>query len=368
LEIVAAAPSSTGFRRDRAARDGAVVGGLACLAGLVATAGAARAIGHPSGSPLIAPGDWRPTWWVGIIVAFVGWVAAVTLLARSSINERAALSLAVLIQITPLATPVLLSGDVFGYVSYGHAHDPYHDFGHLSDAYGPLWTALCRVAVHLGGSTYLFRVLALCSVLATTVMASRLAARKTLAIAFLGWNPLVAIHFSGAGHIGSVFVKWVTAPLYVLWAIDARRRRHSIGLAGALVACLAILGLSYGLFGSNWLHAFSLLSWQEHQFFSFGMVPWLRDLGLRTGTAITISNVAELAAFAAFAFQAWRHRVRLGFAAGTLMILSPKFQPSYLIWCIALAAVDDEDRWGKLLAVVMTGVLLSDALSPVLNA
>jgi hypothetical protein len=362
----------------------------------VAAAGAARAIGHPSGSPLIAPGDWRPTWWVGIIVAFVGWVAAVTLLARSSINERAALSLAVLIQITPLATPVLLSGDVFGYVSYGHAHDPYHDFGHLSDAYGPLWTALCRVAVHLGGSTYLFRVLALCSVLATTVMASRLAARKTLAIAFLGWNPLVAIHFSGAGHldafmmvlavagialarsgrpqlagaawIGSVFVKWVTAPLYVLWAIDARRRRHSIGLAGALVACLAILGLSYGLFGSNWLHAFSLLSWQEHQFFSFGMVPWLRDLGLRTGTAITISNVAELAAFAAFAFQAWRHRVRLGFAAGTLMILSPKFQPSYLIWCIALAAVDDEDRWGKLLAVVMTGVLLSDALSPVLNA
>jgi hypothetical protein len=377
-------------------RGGALLGGAVALAGMVAATAVARHIGQPTGSPLIAPGAWEPTWWVGLIAAFAGYVLGVVCLARSAINTRLVLALSVLIQTTPLAAPVLLSGDANGYLTDGAASDPYGQFGHLSDAYGPLWTAICRLAIHLGNSTYFFRLLALASVLAMLIMVERLTTRKALGVAFLGWNPLVAVHFGGAGHldafmmvlavgalvlaadgraeaagaawIASVFVKWVTAPLYALFAIDQHRRGRPIGWKGALAATVVVVVGSFVMFGGTWLHAFSLLQWQERQWFSFGMNAWLQDLGLGSRTAVRLSEAAELVAFAIFAVRARSAPVHLGLAAGTLMVLSPKFQPSYLIWGIALAAADENDRWGKVLAVAMTFVLLSDALTSALNA
>jgi hypothetical protein len=377
-------------------RRGALGAGVLCLAGIAAATAVARHVGHPSGSPLIAPGAWRPTWWVGLIAAYVGWVVAIALLSRAAIGMRAALALAVLIQVTPLAAPILLTGDIYAYQKYGGSSDPYGAFGHLSDVYGPLWTAVSKLAVDLGGSSYLFRGLALCCVLALTLMAAWLTERKALAIAFIGWNPLVAVHFTGGGHVDafmmvfalgalvaarvdrsqlagagwvvSVFVKWVTAPFAVLWAIDAHRRRRSIGIVGAVIATVASLALSYGLFGWTWLHAFYLLGLQSRQRSAFGMFSWLLDLGLGRHPAIAIGDAVELAAFLLLARSAWRGRLHFGLAAGVLLVLSPRFQPSYLIWPLAFAASDDDDRWGKLIAIVMTAVLLSDAFTPVLNA
>jgi len=370
--------------------------GVVCLVGVAAATAAARALGHPSGSPLTAPGDWEQAWWGGIVAAFAGYAVAVACFARVSGNARSALVLAVLIQATPLAAPMLLSGDIYAYQKYGASSDPYGAFGDDSDVYGPVWTGVMRVAHVLGGSQYLFRVLALCSVLATVLIVVRLTVRKALAVAFLGWNPLVAIHFSGAGKpdafmmvfavgaiafaragkadvasalwIVSVFVKWVTAPLYVLWAIDSHRRSRAIGLVGAVGATVAMLAFAYAQYGWTWLHAFYLLSLQSRQRSSFGMFSWLEDLGFGRHAAIAIGDMAWLAAFAVLAWQAWRRQLHLGLAAAVLLLFSPRFGASYLLWAIALAATDDDDRWGKALVIAMTGVLLSDAFTSALNA
>jgi hypothetical protein len=129
-----------------------------------------------------------------------------------------------------------------------------------------------------------------------------------------------------------------------------------------------MLAFAYVLYGWTWLHAFYLLSLQSRQRSSFGMFSWLEDLGFGRHAAIAIGDMAWAAAFAVLAWQAWRRQLHLGLAAAVLLLFSPRFGASYLLWAIALAATDDEDRWGKALVIAMTGVLLSDAFTSALNA
>ena len=370
--------------------------GALCIAGMVAAVVAARADRGSGGTPFAPPGNWTPTFWVGVITAFCAYAAGVVLVARTAIAPRAALLIAAAVQIAPLADRVLFSGDVRTYVTYGRSPTPYGGSGINSDVYGPLWTAISRVAGNVGNGTFVLRALAACSVIAMTELVSRLAARKALAIAFLGWNPLVAFHFAGGGHndalmmalvVGaivlaesaraqlggaawatSVFVKWSSVPFYPLWAIDRLRRRTSIGLVGSLIAGAALAALSYALYGWTWLHSLDTLRAIERVPASFGLLAWLDDLGISNQRSLQLSQAAFLVALAFFAVRAWRGKLRLGLAAGTLTLLEPRLEPWYAVWCVALSAADDEDRWGKLLAVVLSGLLLSDVLTSVANA
>jgi hypothetical protein len=167
----------------------------------------------------------------------------------------------------------------------------------------------------------------------------------------------------GAAWIASVFVKFTTAPIYLLWAIERRRQGLTIGVAGAAVAAAAILGLSYGLYGWSWIDAFSNLHHVERQPGSF-FWAWIRGAtGISYAHERIVSYVAEIAAFAFFAYQAWRSKLRLGLAAGVLTLAAPHINAWYLILPVALAAADDEDRWGKVLAVAICGVMLVDVLT-----
>ena len=51
-----------------------------------------------------------------------------------------------------------------------------------------------------------------------------------------------------------------------------------------------------------------------------------------------------------------------------ITLVGPRIEPWDAIGSIALSAADDEDDWGKLLAVVLSGVLLTDAFTPALDA
>ena len=44
-------------------------------------------------------------------------------------------------------------------------------------------------------------------------------------------------------------------------------------------------------------------------------------------------------------------------------LLAPHINAWYLILCVSLAAADDEDRWGKILAVSLCGVMFIDVLT-----
>jgi hypothetical protein len=356
--------------------------------GVVTATIVARATGT-YGTPYIPSGDWRPTWWVGVIVAFTAYAGAVLILSLApSAGRGKAFALAVAIQAVPLTTPMILSADTRAYTQMAESPHPY---GEGQSVYGPLWTAISRVIAYMGHPIFVHRLIACGCVLAITAMASRLTQRKALAIAFVGWNPLIAFHFSSAGHndavmtalavggitlaasgraeaggaawIASFFIKFTTAPIYLLWAIERWRRGLAIGIAGAAAAAVAILGLSYGLYGWSWIDAFSNLHHVERQPGSF-FWAWIREAtGISYAHERSVSYVAEIAAFAFFGFQAWRKKLHLGLAAGVLTLVAPHINAWYLILPVALAAADDEDRWGKLLAVVLCGVMFVDVLS-----
>jgi hypothetical protein len=366
----------------------AFVAGAVALAGVVIATIVARKTGT-SGTPYIPQGDWRPTWWVGILVSFSAYAVAVLLLSLAPAAGRGkAFALAVAIQAIPLATPMILSADTRAYTQMAESPHPY---GEGQSVYGPLWTAISRVVADIGHPIFVHRLLACACVLAITAMVSRLSQRKALATAFVGWNPLIAFHFSSAGHndavmtalavggitlaaanraelggaawIASFFIKFTTAPIYVLWAIERRRRGLAIGVVGAVAAAVAILGLSYALYGWSWLDAFSNLHHVERQPGSF-FWAWIREAtGVSYAHERTVSYAAEIAAFAFFAFQAWRKKLHLGLAAGVLTLAAPHINAWYLILPVALAAADDEDRWGKVLAVVLCGVMFMDVLT-----
>jgi len=136
-------------------------------------------------------------------------------------------------------------------------------------------------------------------VLGTAVFAASLAARPAFAAAFVGWNPLLALHFGGGGHndpvmillvvgalalatrgrpnlagvawVAAIGIKWVTAAFLVLWVIDRVRRRERVGLAGLGAGVVGLVGIAVARYGATWLEAFRGLSSQARR--TGSMVP-----------------------------------------------------------------------------------------------
>ena len=62
------------------------------------------------------------------------------------------------------------------------------------------------------------------------MLAARLSPAPALALAFVGWNPLLAVHFAGGGHNDA----WMAALVLGALARGARGRRQLAGVAWAL--------------------------------------------------------------------------------------------------------------------------------------
>jgi hypothetical protein len=375
---------------DRLLRRAALLAGAACLTGVTLFAAAAsRDSSGAAGSPVWPPGHWRAVIEVATVGAFVAYGIGVLLLARVRVSGRAVLAIAVAIQLIPLTGPLLLSTDAGTYVTYGRASQPY--LGPNASVYGPLWTIISAPFSRIGDGIFALRALAAASALALVAFAWRLATRKALAAAFVGWNPLLALHSAGGGHndalmmafvlgalvlarsgsrtlggaawAASIAIKWSSAPLYLLWAIAERRRGRSAGLAGALACSALVAAAAFALYGSHWLHVFSNISYQSHRPTELGLAAWLHGLGLGHHRAFHLTVLAELISFGLFAVAAWRGRLRLGLAAVVLALLTTRLNAWYVIWGVALAAADDEDRFGRILAVAATGYVLLDAIT-----
>jgi hypothetical protein len=361
---------------------------------------AARAASIPQGSPISPPGHWHAALVVGVVGSFAAYVAGLALLSRRPTEAGPVLGLVVAIQLVPLAAPLLLSRDTEVYEAWGRLSQPFvrHGAWPPVETYGPLWALVSEpLAVVDGHSVYAFRLLAAACVLGIVALVWRLARRKALAAAFVGWNPFVALHFAGGGHNDAVMMlfvlgalalaaaglpqlggaswatavalKWAAAWFFVLWAIQRFRRREPLGLAGLLVCGGVLLALAFAFFGTEWPNSISSLSHQmkiDHP--SLGTLGVFEDAGLSRHPALALATLLQLAAAAFFALQAWRGRVHLGLAAGVLVALSTRIDPWYALWPISLAAADDEDRWGRLLALALTGWLLVDVFSQLAEA
>ncbi len=191
-----------------------------------------------------------------LTAAYVVYVAGLASIRPRDVRLAPVAALAVAIQLAPVAAPLMLSADAWVYWDYGrvaavHHGNPYVDpparysadpaFGHVPDAwrettsvYGPAFTLASEpVALAAGGSpaaaAWIYKALGALAVLAATACAALVARRSVFAVAFIGWNPLLAVHFGGGGHNDAAAVALVSGAL----ALEQARRPVAAGATWA---------------------------------------------------------------------------------------------------------------------------------------
>lgn len=325
---------------------------------------------------------------------------------------RVVLALAAAVQVAPLAAPLLLSTDAWTYWSYGRiaaelGGNPYRDapadfsgdaalpwvgadWLDATSVYGPLFTLASEpVAVAAGGSedaaAWTFKALAAAAVLACAVLAARLSRRPAAALALVGWNPLLALHFAGGGHNDawmaalvlaalalaaarrpqlagaawalSALVKWVPLLLLPLRLLEARALRLAAGLAGFAAALVLVAAAATLRYGTAWLEAAAPIARTATRETSYAVPHRLEQLGAPHAVALAVPAALFAAAYAVLARRAWRGRAHLGLAAGLLLLATPYLAPWYVIWALPLAAAED-DGHAQLLSLALCAYLL----------
>jgi hypothetical protein len=376
----------------------------------------------PRASPLVPrhggllEGDakWAWLYLAGEIIALLAYAGGVVLVRRGA-RLAVVAALAAAIQLAPLGAPLLISSDAWTYWDYGriavvHDANPYdrppsdfsadpaypHIGGAWHDAtsvYGPLFTLASEPVAAAAGSSkdaaaWLFKALAALFVLATVALCAFVAppGRRAFAVAFAGWNPLLALHFAGGGHndawmavavlgalalsarsrvqgagaawVAAVAIKWVALVLLPLRWLEARSRREPFGYAGLAAAAAAIAAAATAQFRWHWLAAAGPLARNANKETRYALPHRLTELGAPHWLGLALAGVLFASAYLWLARQAWRGRARLGLAAALLLCATPYLVPWYLIWAAPLAAVDD-DPPAQWLVVGLSAYLLS---------
>jgi hypothetical protein len=328
-------------------------------------------------------------------LAFAAYTAALFVLRRRAAPLRWVLGLALLIQVIPIAAPLMLSTDVWGYWSYGRIAafhgNPYEDAQDAfpadaayawtnpqwrsdTTAYGPVFVlGATSIATVVGDDGHLaakvYQAIAAALMVAIVLMVAKLAPRAAFAVAFVGWNPLLAIQFAGSGHndvlmvalallaisLGmagrahsagvawalSSMVKWtslVVLPLQVL--ADRAAGRRSV-VPGFVVGGLVLAGMATLLYATVWpdyvlrvLHTatsnLSISVWPRLLSFLPGPMPALLPLLAFGAVYLLLLRIAH------------RGRARRGLASGLFIAASPFLWTWYLIMPVVLSAVDDD--------------------------
>ncbi len=389
---------------------------LACIVGIALVVAAASHASAPASSPIDAPRHWGQWLIAGVAIGFAGYVAALFALRRPTASVGAVLVVAAVVQLAPLAGPTLLSTDAWTYWMYGrvavvHHGDPYVDppsaysndvaysamgssWRDTTSLYGPLFTLGAEAHARVAGddparAAWLYRAAAALAVLGTAALAASLATHPAFAAAFVGWNPLFALHFGGGGHndaammllvvgalvlaarsrpnlagiawMAAIGMKWVAAAFLALWALDRARRREPLGFVGLITGAAAIVGVATARFGATWLEALEGLSSQARRTGSIGFSKWLGDAGLGHRATLATIGLAGILAFAWLALEAWRGRRRLGVSGSVAALGQGWLNPWYASWGVSLSA-SENDRLAWVLSVGLTAFLLLDVV------
>jgi hypothetical protein len=380
---------------------------LGCVvAGLLAVATAAASW---PGSPLRAGAHERSdvpsvVFLASVACAFAAYVAALLLLRRRGSRLAAACALAIAIQLVPLAGPLLLSKDAYAYWDYGrlatrHDANPYTvapsrfpadpaaramapAWRTTKSVYGPVFTGASAGLAQASGrssktAAFAYRLAAAAGMLALVAVAALVVPLPAFGVAFVGWNPLLAIDFAGGGHndvwmmvlvLGALAlaarhprlsgsgwalaasVKWVALALLPLSLLREPRARAAA--FGFLVAAGAIATFAFLAFGTAWLTAVVPVA-QRHA--AWAVPSRLGDLGLPGWLAL-----APLAIAAPWLVRsAWAGSRRLGLTSGLLLVGTPWLLPWYAVWAVPLAAIE-EDALAWVLTLALCAYLLPD--------
>jgi Glycosyltransferase family 87 len=367
--------------------------------------------GHPEGDEA-----WAWIYLAAATAAFVAYAAGLALLARRGARVLAVAVVAIAIQLAPLGAPLLLSTDAWTYWGYGrlaavHDANPYEDepaqfrndpafpfigteWHETTSVYGPAFTLASEPMARVAGKSedaaaWIYKALAALAVVAAAALAARLSPRKSFAWAFVGWNPLLALHFAGGGHndawmaalvlaalalgaagrrqlagaawVLAVAVKWVPLVLLPLQVLADRSRGCRLGYLGAGMAALAISGIATWRYGFAWLGALGPLAGQAGEGTSFALPRRLEDVGVPYAVAVGLLVALFALAYLLLAREAWQGRARLGLTACLLLLATPYLVAWYAVWAVPLVAAED-DRPAQLLALGLTAYLLWQAV------
>jgi hypothetical protein len=362
---------------------------------------------------------WAWLYLAALSAAFAAYLAGLSLLSRAGgiARRNAVVALACALQLLPLAGPVLLSTDVYTYWDYAristeHGGNPYADvpsdypddvayplmgsyWYDTSSVYGPGFTLASEAhAVAVGESadaaSWTYRVLAAAAMVALVLLAARLSARPAFAAAFVGWNPLLAVHFAGGGHNDAwmmafvlaalalaasgrtalagvswavaIAIKWVPLLFLPLRLLEARRTGRRIDHRGLALGLAVIVAIATWRYGLSWLGAVGPLASNLAEDRARYAVPMrIASIGLPEAGVAAVFAVAFVAAYAWLLREAWRGRARLALTAGLLLVCTSWLVPWYAVWAVPLAAVE-EDRAARVLALALSAYLLRDAV------
>jgi hypothetical protein len=117
------------------------------------------------------------------------------------------------------------------------------DWRDTTTVYGPAFTLASEPLARAAGSSadaaaWIYKGIAAAALLTTAALAARLSRRRSLAFAFVAWNPVLAVHFAGGGHNDALVILLVVGAL----AAAAAGRRQLAGVCwavGALVKWVA---------------------------------------------------------------------------------------------------------------------------------
>jgi alpha-1,6-mannosyltransferase len=376
--------------------------------------GAAAATAWADDSPVraraggVIAGDRAWAWWfVALLaVAFIGYLAGLALLRRRRVAAPAVVAVALAVQLAPLGAPLLLSSDAWTYWGYARLGNPYDErlderddvarpwvgekWRDTPSVYGPafsLATEPVSVTESARVAAWIFKAAAALAIVACVLLAVRLGG--AFAGAFVGWNPVVAVHAAGGGHndawVGALvlgalvlaagprrrlagvawavatLVKWVPLVLLPLRALEARtrgRRVSHVAFAATAAVVVAVATLVYGI---AWVESFGPLARNADEMTSYALPSRLIDLGVPKVAALVAAGALFLGVYVWLVVQAQRGRARLALAAGLLVVCSPYVAPWYLAWVVPLAAVE-EDRAGRALALALSAYVLPQTI------
>ncbi len=379
-------------------RGAAVPAGAATLA----LVGVACALSWQTDSPLVplqgGEVDGTAPWFLALLLgAFATYLIALVALREVPASTRAAIVLAAAIQFVPVAAPLLLSTDAWSYWSYGWigstgGGNPYAEAPEqfpanpalpwmgsawidTTSVYGPAFTIASEPLALVAGDSedvaaWTYKAIAAIAAFAAALLAGRLSGRRVFGIAFVGWNPLLAIHAAGGGHndawvgalilaalalsasrrlqaagvmwVLAITIKWVPILFLALRAAEARASGRPTGHRGFAIAAVVVASVATVLYGPSWPLAIFPLAGNAALETSYAFPHRLEQLGMPDGLALGIAVTAFVIGFAWLLREANRGRARLGLAACLVLATTPYLAVWYLAWAVPLAAADDD--------------------------
>src|SRR5439155_13912686 len=240
-------------------------------------------------------------------------------------------------------------------------------------------------------AAWTYKVIAALALLAIVALAVTLVplGRRPSDAAFVGWNPLLAIHFAGGGHndawmmalvlaamaaaasgrrqlagvgwAAAIAVKWVPLVFLPLRALEARRTGRKVGHLGFALTAALVAAVATWRYGVQWIEAFGPLASNAQKQAQYSIPNRVSGLGISEHTSALLFAGLFAIAYVWLLREAWRRRARLALTAGLALVATPWLLPWYTVWPVSLAAVE-YDRAARWLALGVTAYLIRDSI------